>query len=403
VTAVWLYGTELGQLTRPRSGRLRFDFSSAAIDRWGTASTMLSTSMPMNVDVRPTGDVVAAFFANVLPEGDALTTMRTMYRAVDDFALLVAIGRDSAGALIIADDPSVTDESPRWVTDDDVAELIFQLPQRPLGASLTVRHSLAGAQRKLLIGRNADDRWFEASAAHPSTHILKPAPFDHHEVADNEAFCMAVARAAGLPTCATETMQIGSARVLIAERYDRAGGERIHQEDGCQMLAVPPERKYEERRSGAKRLGPSLAAVASWLPDEERVRLLEAQVLTVLVGNADGHGKNTSILHLPDGRIRLAPLYDVMSTTAHHPIPTATGPKPLSRDLGLLIGNARTLDDVTMNEFAREAMKWPIARDRAVAIVTDVVQRVVAAADARATDYPEIAAHIQTTAERICP
>jgi serine/threonine-protein kinase HipA len=169
------------------------------------------------------------------------------------------------------------------------------------------------------------------------------------------------------------------------------------------MLAGPPERKYEERRSGAKRLGPSLAGIASWLPDEERVHRLEAQVLNVLVGNADGHGKNKSILHLPDGRIRLAPLYDVMSTGAHHPIATATGPKRFSRDLGLLIGNARTLDDVTMNEFAREAMKWPIARDRAVAIVTDVVQRVTAAAAARANDYPEIAAHIQTIAERIHP
>jgi serine/threonine-protein kinase HipA len=403
VTAVWLYGTQVGELTRPRSGRMRFDFAAAAVDRWGTASTMLSTSMPMNIDVRPTGDVVAAFFANVLPEGDGLTTMRTMYRAVDDFALLVAIGRDSAGALIIADDPTVADESPRWLTDDDVAELIFELPQRPLGASLAVRHSLAGAQRKLLIGRSADGRWFEASAPHPSTHILKPAPLDHHEVADNEAFCMAVASSAGFTTCATETMELGSARVLVAERYDRDGGERIHQEDGCQMLAVPPERKYEERRSGAKRIGPSLAAIASWLPDGERVRLLEAQVLNVLVGNADGHGKNTSILHLPDGQIRLAPLYDVMSTVVHHPIPTATGPKPLSRDLGLLIGNARTLDDVTMNEFAREAMKWPIARDRAVAIVTDVVQRVSVAAAARAAEYSEIAAHIQTTAERIHP
>lgn len=40
---------------------------------------------------------------------------------------------------------------------------------------------------------------------------------------------------------------------------------------------------------------------------DEGTRLLEAQVLNVLVGNAACHGKNSSVLHLPDGTIRLAP------------------------------------------------------------------------------------------------
>jgi serine/threonine-protein kinase HipA len=378
-----------------------FGFSDDALDRWGVASTVLSTSMPLNTNVRPTGDVVASFFANVLPEGDALMAMRTMYQAFDDFALLNAIGRDTAGALVISDDPSAVEEPPRWLSDDDIAQAIFDIPQRPLGASLTVRHSLAGAQRKLLVGRTADGRWYEASASHPSTHIVKPAPADHNEVADNEAFCMKVARTSGFITCSTEAMLVGNARVLVAERYDRLNGDRIHQEDGCQMLAVRPEQKYEERKSGTKRVGPSLARIASLLPDAERVRFLEAQVLNVLVGNADGHGKNTSVLHLPDGEIRLAPLYDVMSTVVHHPISTATGPKPLSPDLGMLIGNARSLDDVTMAEFIRETSKWPIGRDRATETVTSAVRRIVDSAEQHKADYPDIASHIFRTAERV--
>ncbi len=257
MTAVWLYSTRLGALTRPRSGKLRFDFDPAAVDRWGIGAPILSTSMPASTQTRPTGDIVAAFFQNVLPEGNGLTTLRTLYQAFDDLALLQAIGRDTAGALVIADDPTSATHEPRYLDLDEIAQRIADLPERPLGASLTIRHSLAGVQHKLLLGRSADGRWYEPSAAWPSTHLLKPAPLDHSEVADNEAFCMAVARSAGLTTCATETLSIGSARILVAQRYDRVDGDRIHQEDGCQMLGLPPTRKYYEERVPAESpLGP---------------------------------------------------------------------------------------------------------------------------------------------------
>lgn len=65
------------------------------------------------------------------------------------------------------------------------------------------------------------------------------------------------------------------------------------------------------RSSGSCRtckiVGPSLAGIAASDDEDERTRLLEAQVLNVLVGNAACHGKNSSVLHLPDGTIRLAP------------------------------------------------------------------------------------------------
>ncbi len=401
MTAVWLYGTQLGNLTRPRPGKLRFDFCTEAIDRWGNASTICSTSMPASIAIRPTGDVVSAFFKNVLPEGAALTTMRTMYQAFDDFALLQAIGSDTAGALVVADDPAVTGGDPTLLSLDDVAQRIFDIPQRPLGASLVVRHSLAGAQPKLLLGRTADGRWYESSAAHPSTHLLKPAPLDHGEVAANEAFCMNVARSAGLETCATEVIEIGLARILVAKRYDRVNGLRIHQEDGCQMLGLPPGKKHQERKPGRRTVGPLLAGIAAWLGDDDKARLLEAQVLNVLIGNADCHGKNVSVLHHPDGTIRLAPLYDVMSTVVHHPIMTFAGPAPLTDQLGMSIGNAVTLRDVTPDEFVREAAKWPIGRDRSADVVRSATERIVTAAGQHESDYPEIAKHIYTTAERL--
>ena len=410
MTAVWLYETRLGELSRSRSGKLRFDFSSDAISRWGTGSTILSTSMPANIAVRPPGDVVSAFFQNLLPEGDGLTAMRTLYQAFDDFSLLEAIGRDTAGALIIADEPSVDSDfaagqsEQRYLSLDDIGQMIAGLPERPLGASLTVRHSLAGAQRKLLLGRSLDGRWYEPSAQHPSTHLLKPAPLDHPEVATNEAFCMQVARTSGLEACVTEQLQIGSMRVLVAKRYDRIESmgpvDRVHQEDGCQMLGIPPSKKYQERKSGSKTVGPSLAGIAQLLSDGDKVRLLQSQVLNVLVGNADGHGKNVSTLHLPDGSTRLAPLYDVMSTVVHHPILTIEGPKPLTQDLGMLIGSARRLNEVTMAELVNEAVRWPMAKDQATSVVGACLESVLEAVSVCETMYPEIAQHAYHAAKQ---
>nr|WP_320412910.1 HipA domain-containing protein [Candidatus Microthrix sp.] len=50
-----------------------------------------------------------------------------------------------------------------------------------------------------------------------------------------------------------------------------------------------------------------------WSPT--RISLLEQVVVNMVVGNADLHGKNLSLLHR-EGVVSLAPCYDVMSTTA---------------------------------------------------------------------------------------
>lgn len=44
---------------------------------------------------------------------------------------------------------------------------------------------------------------------------------------------------------------IAGRKVIVVERYDRVVGpdgavERIHQEDFCQAVGVPPETKHEE-------------------------------------------------------------------------------------------------------------------------------------------------------------
>jgi len=80
-----------------------------------------------------------------------------------------------------------------------------------------------------------------------TTHIVKPAlPY----LADqdvNEHLCLRAGRKLGLRVAHSEIMQFGNERAIVLRRYDRAqrpDGEvlRIHQEDFCQALGMPPSR-----------------------------------------------------------------------------------------------------------------------------------------------------------------
>jgi serine/threonine-protein kinase HipA len=87
---------------------------------------------------------------------------------------------------------------------------------------------------------------------------------------------------------------------------------RVHQEDFCQALGVPPRIKYEAEG------GPGAGAMAAVLrefssaPDEDLKTLLSALALNWVIGGTDAHAKNFSLL-IATRQVRLAPLYDIAS------------------------------------------------------------------------------------------
>lgn len=83
------------------------------------------------------------------------------------------------------------------------------------------RPLLAGFQRKALLGRAADGTWRRPYGDAPSTWILKPD--GSHPVAANEATCLRLAAACGLPVPEAELLAAipatsGDERVLAAIR-----------------------------------------------------------------------------------------------------------------------------------------------------------------------------------------
>jgi serine/threonine-protein kinase HipA len=316
--AVCLHGQVVGHLSEDDAGRLRFQYTAA----WADAGSNPPLSLALPVRAAPYGDAeTRPFFANLLPDADVRRHLAQSLGLSEgnDFALLRAIGGDCAGAVSVIPGGGAAVSAGRYepLSRERLATVLNELPQRPLLASANgeIRLSLAGAQYKLPVFIDVHDMVFLPVGSHASSHILKPPNRDFAELIANEFFCMRLAAATGLPVPTVAVRDVGFPVYQVA-RYDRAPAapspQRLHQEDFCQALGVSPNRKYEAEG------GPTLARCFGLLdevsvqPAADRLALLRWTILNLLIGNADSHAKNLSLLL--DGGPRLAPFYDLIST-----------------------------------------------------------------------------------------
>jgi serine/threonine-protein kinase HipA len=342
LTVYW-DGKPAGRLARvdERTREYAFEYTDT--------SRALSLSLPTTqtdftpVESRP-------FFEALLPEGGIREQIASQLKlaAGDSYSLLAELGRDCAGAIQIMESKRVSEPpAVRWLDDEQLDELIARLPARPLGLRAEdgrLRLSLAGVQRKAVLVRDAAGRFGEPLNGMPTTHILKPdLPADHlPAIAVNEFFCMTLAARCGLSAAQVELGSYAGRPCLIVERYDRdlsrTPASRRHQEDLCQALGLTPDFKYQQPSWRQ----PSFGSLAELIdahglrPGVDRLAAAAGAVFNYLVGNADAHAKNLSLLHEPGG-VRLAPLYDLVSTSVY---------PDLNRDLALGIGDAFSPDDV---------------------------------------------------------
>jgi serine/threonine-protein kinase HipA len=288
----------------------------------------LSQSLPLDGSFDSVA--VAAFFGGLLPEGTPreLLARRLGVSVGNDFGLLVAVGGDTAGAISLhppGQVPSSPGNDVEWLDDRAVSTLLDELPARPMHADENgeYRLSLAGVQDKLPVIVGEDGRIGITRGQTPSTHILKTPIERFDDTVTNEAFSLALGRALGIDTVTATPHRTGKREFLLVERYDRRREDgairRLHQEDFCQALGVPTDRKYQSEG------GPSLAECfallrrATAVPAPEVLKLLDDVALSFLVGNHDAHGKNYALLYLPEAASAvLAPAYDIVSTVAYH-------------------------------------------------------------------------------------
>ncbi len=328
----------VGSLARAADGATRFTYAREWLD-WEHAIPV-SRSLPL-VDRAFTGLPVRAVFDNLLPDDErirARIAARVRAEGIDAFSMLAAIGRDCVGALqfLPEGEPPAPPGPPEGelLGEAAIIERIRSLSIAPLGmrgGDDGFRISLAGAQDKTALLRH-DGQWLEPSGTTPTTHILKPqigrvqtsqGQVDMGDSVQNEHFCMELCRALGLAVAHTEIFKLeDDLLVLGIERFDRrldSKGRllRLPQEDMCQALGVPPTGKYES--DGGPGIGDCLDLLKSGdAPDDDRRAFMKAQIIFWMIGATDGHAKNFSLSLEPQGRFRLTPLYDILSTQWQH-------------------------------------------------------------------------------------
>ncbi len=325
---VLISGQRAGVITEDGAGRLKLTYDTDWRD--DKNATPVSLSMPLAASSH-NDSVVRAFLWGLLPDNDHVIerwARRYHVSARNPFALLQHVGEDCAGAVQFimpdrADALLAGKGGIEWLDDTEVAARLRILRKDPTAwhAGGTGQFSLAGAQAKTaLYYDDQTQRWGDPWGFVPTTHLLKPAVIglDDHDL--NEHLCLETARLLGLSAVTSRVAAFGDERAIIVQRYDRrraADGSirRIHQEDMCQALGLPPTTKYQNEG------GPTPEQIVDLLRQEIHPatvggasieRFVDALAYNWVIGGADAHAKNYSVL-LSGRQVRLAPLYDIAS------------------------------------------------------------------------------------------
>jgi serine/threonine-protein kinase HipA len=389
--AVYLAGEHAGTLTRKDNGNLQFRYDPAY------TGPVVSQALPFQQNAHPHRACIAVF-GGLLLEGEPREVLARNLgvSAGNDFALLEDIGGDCAGAITLLEPNVELPSKPavKPIDPEELDRLLRELPQRPLAADPKegIRLSLAGAQPKLPVILDEGKVGLPLNTAAASTHIIKPEPARFPGLVDNEAFCMDLARAVGLPTATvSKHTTISGAPYLLVTRYDRDITadpiRRLHQEDVCQALGRPSNAKYQAEGGPTVAETVTLLRSCSTIPARDLPTLWRALVFNWLVGNCDAHGKNFSLLY--DGASpSLAPLYDLVSTTCYPELTTR---------LAMSIDGARNVADIDANAWVSLARQTGYSTRFVRSDTSSMIERTALEAEQLASGAP----HENDTAKSI--
>lgn len=364
----------VGTLERHGSGKIVFQYSQ---DWLNSVDRPISLSLPCREKKYPPA-ISTAFFENLLPENNARTILAFNHRfdKKDTFAFLENFGADCAGALSILPEASKINFTPGQYEciDTELIEALDKIVSDPEKFTLfpemkKARLSIAGAQDKLPVYLEKERFYLPLTSGSATTHIIKPVNAGFPDIPRNEAFCMELARMAGLEVPESKLMSIGTHQLFIINRYDRKmtvkNVIRIHQEDFCQAMGVPAARKYQE--SGGPGFFQCRQLADEFLSDQgSDVRLNFARIMTFnyLIGNHDAHGKNFSIIH--EQTPRFAPFYDLLSTQVY----------PLDNKFAMAVGETYRLDRVKQHSFKKFSQDINIRPQKLAYLMDETLQAV---------------------------
>lgn len=345
---VLLYGEPIAIITHVGNDRTLFAFNEAYVN--DETRPVLSLGFKdsfggLITQFKPTQTRLTPFFSNLLPEETMRNYLaqRAGVNPAREFFLLWVLGQDLAGAITVV--PADGEALPPNMNEAVKGAAEHEAP---------MRFSLAGVQLKFSAVQQASVGLTIPTTGTGGSWIVKLPSSRFEAVPENEYSMMTLARMLGidvpdiqlLPIEQIDNIPAGIGKfgssVFAIKRFDRSQGQAIHIEDFAQIFGVYPQDKY--KTASMRNIAQVLGIEGNELDIAEFIRRL---VFNTLIGNADMHLKNWSVIYKDKRTASIAPAYDFVSTIAYIPDDSAA----------LKVSRSKKFSDFTLDELTHLAAK----------------------------------------------
>jgi serine/threonine-protein kinase HipA len=322
---VWTDAAEAGLLDRNGERGSTFAYLPAA-----ASARAVSVSMPVRLESSSAPFGLLPIFEMNLPEGALHEHLRLVFAKAngtfDEFELLTIVGRSQVGRIRYIGDKEQLQEDVPFHSVDEILERgrdgdLF----RHLLDKFASFSGISGVQPKILLRDEKAFTEMEHTGHHLSqsykgaTHIAKFwEPNEYPQLAANEYFCLRAARNCGLGVPPYRLAEDGMA--LVIDRFDlRMEGTYRGFEDFCVLNGRRTDEEYRgsDETSVMKRFGQFANSTHVY---EDMEKLFTLIVLNCVLRNGDAHLKNFRIIYDDvQGEARLAPVYDLVTTSVYLP------------------------------------------------------------------------------------
>ncbi|MGO1246953.1 MAG: type II toxin-antitoxin system HipA family toxin [Oceanisphaera sp.] len=350
---VLLYGEPIATITNVGNDRTLFAFMDSYIHNESRPVLGLGFKDALGgllTNFKPTQTKLTPFFSNLLPEETMRHYLaeRAGVNPVREFFLLWVLGQDLAGAITVA--PADGEALPPNVHQDTDDATKIEAP---------MRFSLAGIQLKFSAVQQANGGLTIPATGKGGSWIVKLPSSRFDAVPENEYSMMELARMLGMDVPETQLLPINqivnipdgigkfgdafkNAQAFVIKRFDRAGDQAVHIEDFAQVFGVYPQDKY--KKASMRNIAQVIGIEGQ---DKDIAEFTRRLVFNTLIGNADMHLKNWSVIYKDKRTASIAPAYDFVSTIPYIPDDSAS----------LKVSRSKKFSDFTLDELSHLAAK----------------------------------------------
>jgi serine/threonine-protein kinase HipA len=362
---VLLYGEPIATITNVGNDRTLFAFMDSYIHDESRPVLGLGFKDALGgllTNFKPTQTKLTPFFSNLLPEETMRHYLaeRAGVNPAREFFLLWVLGQDLAGAITV--EPADGEALPPNVQQDIDDETKIDVP---------MSFSLAGVQLKFSAVQQANGGFTIPATGQGGSWIVKLPSSRFDAVPENEYSMMELARMLGMDVPETQLLPINQIAnipdgigkfgdsAFVIKRFDRAGEQAVHIEDFAQVFGVYPQDKY--KKASMRNIAQVIGIEGQ---DEDIAEFTRRLVFNTLIGNADMHLKNWSVIYKDKRTASIAPAYDFVSTIPYIPDDSAS----------LKVSRSKKFSDFTLDELSHLAAKAMLPEK----LVLDTAKQIVA-------------------------